>query len=208
VGVVGNLKSQGLELPDSPHIYVSIYQRSGPAMSIFLRTGQDPEALGEALRRKVRNVDADLPVFGIRSLEAVVAGSLAQRRFQLQATGAFALIALLLAAIGIYGVTAFWVSQRTQEIGIRVALGARGVDVIGMVVRQGLALTLWGVLAGLAGALPLAGLLRTLLFGTTPFDPLTFGAIAVLLAGSALLASYIPARRATRVDPMIALRAN
>jgi putative ABC transport system permease protein len=152
-------------------------------------------------------VDPDLPVFGIRTMEDVVSRSLAQRRFQLQAIGAFALVALLLAAIGIYGVTAFWVNQRTQEIGIRIALGAGGMDVIGMVVRQGMSLTLWGVAAGLAGAFPLARLLRTLLFGTTPFDAPIFAGISVLLAMAALLACYIPARRATRVDPVVALRA-
>ena len=130
----------------------------------------------------------------------------AQRRFQLQMIGAFAAVALLLAALGIYGVTAFWVSQRTQEIGIRIALGARGGDVVGMVMRQGVRLTLWGIAAGLAGALPLSGLLRGLLFGTSFFDPATFAAIAALLLATATVACYLPARRATRVDPMRALR--
>ncbi len=207
VGVVENVKTSSFAAPNSPHIYFSIYQRSGPAMAIYLRTGQNPGGLAEAVRREVRNVDADLPVFGIRTMEEVVSRSLAERRFQLQAIGAFALVALLLAAIGIYGVMAFWVSQRTPEIGIRIALGAAGSDVIGMVLRQGLSLTLWGVAAGLAGALPLSRLLRTLLFGTAPFDPLTFGGISILLAVAALLACFIPARRATRVDPVVALRA-
>jgi putative ABC transport system permease protein len=207
VGVVGNLKTESFEAQDAPHIYFSIYQRSGPAMAIYLRTTQDPASLGETLRRQVRKVDPDLPLFGIQTMETVVARSLAQRRFQLQAIGAFALVALLLAGIGIYGVTAFWVNQRTPEIGIRIALGAGAGDVIRMVVGQGLSLTLWGLAAGLAGALPLAYLLRTLLFGAAPFDPLTFGGISLLLAGAAILACYIPARRATRVDPVVALRA-
>jgi putative ABC transport system permease protein len=207
VGVVGNIKTDSFDAPDALHIYIPIYQRTGPAMAIFLRTGQEPGVLGDVLRRQVRKVDPDLPLFGIRSMEEVVARSLAQRRFQLEAIGAFAVVALLLAAIGIYGVTAFWVSQRTPEIGIRIALGAGATEVIGMVLRQGLSLTLWGVAAGLAGALPLARLLRSLLFDTTPFDPLTFGGIAIVLTACALLACYIPARRATRVDPMVALRA-
>lgn len=207
IGVVGNLKTVGFEKPDAPHIYFSIYQRSNVALSIFLRTGMDPGSLSEALRRRVRNADPDLPVFGIRSMEDVVSQSLAQRRFQLQVIGAFALVALLLAAMGIYGVTAFWVSQRIHEIGIRIALGADGSSVVGMVVRQGLYLTMWGVGAGLAGALPLARVLRSLLFGTTTFDPVTFVGISLLLAAAALVASYIPARRATQVDPVVALRA-
>ncbi|HLK68624.1 MAG TPA: ABC transporter permease [Bryobacteraceae bacterium] len=206
VGVVANIKTDSFEATDAPHIYFPIYQRSGPAMAIYLRTGQDPATLGEALRRQVRKVDPDLPLFGIRTMEEVVARSLAQRRFQLQTIGAFAAVALLLAGIGIYGVTAFWVNQRTAEIGIRIALGANDMNVIGMVVRQGLSLTFWGVVAGLAGAIPLSLLLRTLLFGTTPFDPLTFGGISILLSAAAIFACVIPARRATRVDPVVALR--
>jgi putative ABC transport system permease protein len=115
-------------------------------------------------------------------------------------------VALLLAALGIYGVTAFWVSQRTQEIGIRIALGAGGGAVIGMVMRQGMRLTLWGIVAGCAGALPLSRALRSLLFGTEFFDPLTFAAIAVVLFGASMAACFLPAWRATRVDPMDALR--
>jgi ABC-type antimicrobial peptide transport system permease subunit len=175
-------------------------------MTIFVRTAGDPAGLAESLRREVQAVDRDLPVFGVRTMNEVVAGVFAQRRFQLQAIGAFATVALLLAALGIYGVTAFWVNQRTQEIGIRIALGARGGDVVGMVIRQGVALTLWGIVAGLAGALPLSRLLRGLLFGTDFFDPATFVAIAALLLATALAACYLPARRATRVDPMRALR--
>jgi len=152
-------------------------------------------------------VDPDQPVFGVRTLEEVVSRSLGQRRFQLQMIGAFAVMALLLAAIGIYGVTSFWVRQRTQEIGIRVALGAQGADVMRLVLRQGLQLTLWGVSAGCAGTVPLAIALRSLLFGTGPFDPLTFAAIVALLAATSLAACYLAARSAMRVDPIVALRA-
>jgi putative ABC transport system permease protein len=207
VGVVGDLKSGAFEAPDVPHVYFSAYQRSNVNMTVFIRAVSNPAALTEALRRAVESVDPDQPVFAVRTLEQVVARALAQRRFQLQAIGAFAAVALLLAAIGIYGVTAFWVRQRAQEIGIRLALGAQSKDVVRMLLRQGLKLIMWGVAAGLAGALPLARMLRTLLFGTQPFDPLTFLAITALLCAAALLACYVPARAATRVDPAIVLRA-
>jgi predicted permease len=206
VGVVGTVKSEGLEAPDAPHLYFPAYQRSGIAMTIFVRTAAEPAGLAESLRREVQAVDPDLPVFGARTMEEVVARSFAQRRFQLQTIGGFAAVALLLAALGIYGVTAFWVSQRTQEIGIRIALGAGGGDVVRMVMRQGVRLTLWGIVAGCAGALPLSRALRGLLFGTEFFDPATFAAIAALLLATAMLACYLPARRAARVDPMHALR--
>ncbi len=207
VGVVGNIKSETFEKPDGPHLYFSIYQRSNLAMTVFLRTGGSPLSLGEAVRREVQSVDRDLPVFGIRSMQEIVARSLAQRRFQLEMVGAFALVALALAMMGIYGVTAFWVGQRTQEIGIRIALGAAGRDVVGMVLKQGLTLTIWGIAAGLAGAIPLASLLRSLLFGMGPFDFWTFAGITGLLLAAAMTACYLPARRATSVDPVVALRA-
>jgi len=155
----------------------------------------------------VQSVDPDQPVFGVRTLEEVVARSLAQRRFQWQMIGAFALTALLLAAIGIYGVTSYWVRQRTQEIGIRVALGAQRGDVMRLVLRQVMILTLSGILAGCAGAVPLAMALRSLLFGMGPFDPLTFGVIVALPAATSFAACYLPARRAIRLDPIAALRA-
>jgi putative ABC transport system permease protein len=154
----------------------------------------------------VQALDPNLPVADVRTMDQMVHESLAGDRFQALLFGGFAAVALLLAALGISGVTAFWVSQRTQEIGIRIALGAQGGDVVGMVMRQGVQLTLWGIVAGLAGALPLSGLLRGLLFGTSFFDPATFAAIAALLLATAMAACYLPARRATRVDPMRALR--
>jgi predicted permease len=207
IGVVGNMKTDAFEAPDAPHLYFSIYRRSSVALSVVLRSASNPQNLGEALRREIQAVDPDLPIYSIRTMEDIISSSLAQRRFQLQMIGAFAVVALLLAGMGIYGVTAFWVGQRTPEIGIRIALGAHAMDVIGMVLRQGVKLTAWGVLAGLAVALPLTRVLRSLLFGTTPNDPLTFAAVALVVAGVALLACYIPALRATRVDPAIALHA-
>ena len=206
IGVVGDLKSRAFDAPDVPHVYFLAYQRSNLAMTVFVRTASNPAALANSVRRAVQSVDPDQPVFGVRTLEEVVARSLGQRRFQLQMIGAFAVTALLLAALGIYGVTSFWVRQRTQEIGIRVALGAQGSDVMRLVLRQGLQLTLWGIFAGCAGTIPLAMALRSLLFGTGPFDPLTLAAIVALLTATSLAACYLPARRAMRVDPVVALR--
>jgi len=159
IGVVGDMKTDAFEAPDAPHAYFSIYRRSSLALSVLLRSASNPQNLGEALRREVRSVDADLPVFSIRTMDEIVSRSLAQRRFQLQMIGAFALVALLLAGMGIYGITAFWVGQRTQDIGIRIALGAHAGDVIRMVLRQGLSLTTRGVLAGIAATLPLTRVL-------------------------------------------------
>jgi predicted permease len=207
VGVVGALKSESLEAPDVPHIYFSAYQRRNVSITVFLRTAASPAGMVEALRREVQAADPDLPVFGVRSMEQVMARSFAQRTFQLRMIGAFAGIALLLAALGIYGVTSFWVHQRAHEIGIRIALGADGGEVVRMVMRQGVVLTAWGVAAGLAGAVPLSRLLQSLLFGTDFFDPATFVAIAVLLFATSMAACWLPARRATRMDPLEALRA-
>jgi predicted permease len=206
VGVVGDIKTQGLDTASVPHIYFPIYQQSGFAMTVFLRTSSNPANLGEALRREIQNVDRDLPVFGIQTMEQVLAESIAQRRFALEMVGAFALVALLLAAIGIYGVTAFAVSQRAQEIGIRLALGAQRRDVLNLVLMQGMTTTFWGLGAGLVGALVLTRFLRSLLFAESPMDPITFLAVAAVLAGAALVASYVPALKAMRVDPVQALR--
>src|SRR4029453_8870474 len=152
---------RALDEPDLPHVYFSSYQQSDLAMTVFARTSGNPAALGDSLRRAVQSVHPDQPVYAVRTLEEVVARSLAQRRFQLQAIGAFAIVALLLAAVGIYGVTAFWVRQRAHEIGIRLALGAQSGDVTRLVLRQGLKVTLFGLSAGLAGAIPLALAVRT-----------------------------------------------
>jgi putative ABC transport system permease protein len=206
VGVVAALKGSTFEAPDAPHLYFPVYARSNVSLTVYLQTAGDPSVVTEPLRRAVQSVDPDLPVFGVRTMEQVVARALAQRRFQLQMIGAFAAVALLLAALGIYGVTSFWVHQRRQEIGIRIALGAPGANVVSMVLKQGLAITLWGMAGGFAAAVPLARVLRTLLFGTAAFDAPTFATIAVLLLAAAAAACYLPARRATKVDPIEALR--
>jgi putative ABC transport system permease protein len=162
--------------------------------------------LTQALRREVQAVDPDLPVFGERPMEDLISASLAQRRFAAQLIGLFGALALLLSGIGIYGVMAWSVSQRTREIGIRLALGANTRSILRWILGQGMRLTLVGVAVGLLGAFAMTRLLRGLLFDVAPTDPLTYVCLAALLAVVALLACYIPARRATKVDPMVALR--
>jgi predicted permease len=206
VGVVGDIKTDGLDITSVPHVYFPIYHQSNLAMTVFLKTSANPANLGEALRREIQSVDHDLPVFGIQTMEQVMARSIAQRRFALEMVGAFAVVALLLAGIGIYGVTAFAVSQRAQEIGIRLALGAQRRDVLKLILTQGMKTTMWGLAGGLVGALALTRFLRSLLFAESPMDPVTFFGVALILASAALAASYIPALKAMRVDPVQALR--
>jgi len=206
VGVVGDIKTDGVDVPEQPHVYMAILQNLGYAMAVYVKTDRNPKSLTQALRQQVQAVDPDLPVFGERTMEDVVAASVAERRFAMQLVTAFGVVALLLAAVGIYGVMAYSVNQRTREIGIRLALGANTRDIMGWVLKQGMWLTAIGVTAGLAGAVALTRLLRGLLFGVAPTDAITYAALALLLAFVALVACYIPARRATKVDPMIALR--
>ncbi|MBV8856410.1 MAG: ABC transporter permease [Acidobacteria bacterium] len=206
VGVVGNVKTEGFDQADEPHFYTCLFQNVGYAMAVYLKAEGDPKTLTQALRREVQSVDPNLPVFGERTMEDVVSASLAQRRFALQVVGGFGVLALLLAGVGIYGVVAYSVSQRTREIGIRLALGASQGVILRWVFGQGMRLTLFGLGAGLVGALVLTRLLRGLLFGVDAADPLTYAGLALLLAAVALLACYFPARRATKVDPMVALR--
>jgi putative ABC transport system permease protein len=206
VGVVGNVKIDGFDQPAQPRVYYSMLQNPSYAMAVYVRADRNPERLASALRQHVQAVDPDLPVFGERTMEDLVAASLARRRFAMQVVGLFAVVALLLAAIGIYGVMAYSVNQRTREIGIRLALGAKTGDIVRWVLKQGMVLTLTGVGVGLVGAVALTRFLRSLLFDVAPTDPITYLGLAVLLAAVALLACYIPARRATRVDPMVALR--
>jgi predicted permease len=206
VGVVGNIKTDGFDQPDQPHIYLSILQSPNYAMAVYLRTDGRPSGLTQALRQQVQAVDPDLPLFGERTMEELAQTSLAQRRFTLQVVGMFGMLSLLLAGIGIYGVMAYSVSQRTREIGIRLALGASTGTILRWILKQGMCLALVGVVVGLLGAFALTRLLRGLLFGVAPTDPLTYLGLAVLLTVVALMACYIPARRATRVDPMVALR--
>ena len=159
-----------------------------------------------AVAQQVQSVNPELPVFGAQTLNDVLSASLSQRRFSMEIVGLFALTALLLAGMGIYGVISYIVSERTHEIGIRLALGAQSRTILRMVLRQGLGLAIAGAAVGLVGALIVSHLMAGVLYGVRPTDPLTFAGVALLLIGVALLACYIPARRAIRVDPLVALR--
>jgi predicted permease len=206
VGVVGRVKQDALDADSRMAIYHAHTQRPGRAMNVVLRSGSDPAALTSAVRKQIRDIDPDLPLYNVRTMEQRVDESLARRRFSMLLLTLFACLALGLAAIGIYGVIAFLVSQSTREVGIRMALGATPREILMLIVRQGLVVAVLGVAAGLAGAFVLTRFMNTLLFGVHPTDPLTFVAIAAALAMVAVLASYVPARRAARVDPMVTLR--
>jgi putative ABC transport system permease protein len=174
-------------------------------MGVVIRTAADPAAFAATLRREVQALDQDQPVYQVRTMDDVMANSLGTRRVSMQLFAVFACAALLLAALGIYGVMAYSVTQRTQEIGIRMALGAQKGDVLAMIVRQGMTLALIGIGVGLAGAFGLTRVLASLLFGVTATDPFTFVAISLVLTLVALLACFLPARRAAKLDPIKAL---
>ena len=208
VGVVGDVKHFGLDLPEEPALY-SPYTQINPWkrwMSFAVRTQADAAGTAQALKQEIWKVDSQLPVTKVETMSEVAASSFAARRFNMSLLSLFAGLALVLAAIGIYGVMSNAVTQRTQEIGIRLALGARTVDVLTLIIRNGLMLVIVGVAIGLAGAFALTRLMGTLLFGVTPTDGLTIGVVSAVLIGVALLACFIPARRATKVDPLVALR--
>jgi predicted permease len=206
IGVVGNIKSDGIDAPSTPHMYVPSYQNPGYAMTIYLRTAISPGTLSDSIRHEVQAIDPNVPVFGVRTMDEVIERSLSERRFALQVVGAFAVVALLLAAIGIYGVMAYSVSQRTHEIGVRMALGAQPRDILRMTVGEGMLLVAFGLVAGVAGSALLTRFLQSMLFGVRLSDPVTYGAVPLLLGAVALFACYVPARRATQVDPLVALR--
>jgi len=208
VGVVGDVRPNGFRSDITPTIYVPYLHSNWKTTDthLIVRTHGDPEALFEPIRRELLALSPLRPVVGIRTVEQMLAKQVAHMRFNMQLLSLFAAVALVLASVGIYGLMAFFVSQRTQEIGIRMALGARSGDVLKAVLGQGLKLTLVGVAIGLAGAFALTRVISSLLYNISPTDPLTFVCVSLLLAGVALLASYIPARRAAKVDPMVALR--
>jgi predicted permease len=206
VGIVGNVKSDGFDQPDQPHLYFNIFQNPSKALAIYLKTDVAPLALTQAVREQIHAEDRDLPVFGETTMAQIAAESMSRRKFTMQLIGLFGILALLLAGVGIYGVIAYSVTQRTREIGIRVALGASRSAILRWVLKQGMILTVAGIAVGLIGAFLLTRLLRSLLFGIGPTDILTYGVLAILLTLVALIACYVPARRATKVDPLIALR--
>lgn len=209
VGVVKDIKHFGLTAEARPELYTLHSQdKSGPNNSMFLaiRTGSDPATLAAAVRSQVLSLDREQPVSDVTTMDSLLASSVAQSRFSALLLGLFALIALVLASVGIYGVISYSIAQRTHEIGIRMALGASARDILSMVIRQGMMFTLIGIAIGLVAAIVLTRLMSSLLYGITATDPVTFASITLLLATVAFLACYIPARRATRVDPMSALR--
>jgi predicted permease len=207
VGVVNDMRTDGFDAPAAPHVFISAYHRSLMGLTVLLRSPLPAKALADSVRTIVRETDPDLPIFGLRTLEDVVARAQAQRRFALAVIGFFAVAALLLAALGVFGVIALVAQQRRREFGVRLALGASPRQVAQLVFRQGLTLALAGGVAGLAGSVALTRSLRALLFEASPFDPLTFAAVSGLLAVVVLLACWLPARRAARTDPAEALRA-
>ncbi|HQZ18302.1 MAG TPA: FtsX-like permease family protein, partial [Vicinamibacteria bacterium] len=206
VGVVGRVKQYGLDTDGRIALYVPHTQTGSRAMYVTVKTSADPAVLAASVKAQIRAIDPDLPVYRVRTMSAWVDLSLARARFAMTLLTGFAGLALVLAALGIYGVMAFLVSQSTREIGIRVALGATERAVLGLVVRQGLVISLAGAAVGVLAALALNRLLASLLFGVGGTDAATFGLAFLLLAGAALLATYLPARRAARIDPVESLR--
>ena len=205
-GIVGDVRQMGLAEPPREELYLSYKAVSSQEMSMVVRTDDDPERLGAAVTSAIRDVDPEQPVFGVMSMERLIQNASAERRVSMVLLLLFAGIALLLSALGIYGVMAYTTTQRRHEIGIRLALGAGGPDVLRLVVGQGMRLVLVGLGAGLAGAWLLSRALASQLFGITAQDPLTYVSVALLLGSVALVAIWLPARRATRVDPMLSLR--
>jgi putative ABC transport system permease protein len=206
IGVVGDTKTGSLTADGGAQIYVPHAQDSQwNFMGLAIRTAGDPAVFATTLRREVQALDKDQPIYNVRTMDDVVMNSLGTRRVSMQLFAVFGIAALLLAAIGMYGVMAYTVTQRTQEIGIRMALGAQRSDVLRLVVRQGMILAAIGVVAGLVGAFGLTRVMTGLLFNVRPDDPTTYLAISFLLIVVAFLACYLPARRAAKLDPAIAL---
>jgi putative ABC transport system permease protein len=206
VGVASNVRSLELREEPLPEVYFSSFQDSFPSLSLVVRTSVDPESLSGSVRQVVTQVDKSVPVGDVRTMDVIVSESITQPRFNVFLLTLFGCLALLLSAAGIYGVTAYTVTQRTHELGIRIALGAQVGDVLRMILRQGLGVILIGIFIGLAAAFALMRVMKSLLFGVSATDPVTFVGITLLLLIVALIACYIPARRATKVDPLVALR--
>jgi len=206
VGVVGDVYQYGLDSEKTMQLYVPFADDPALHITLVVRGSIDPLSLVPSIRAELREVDQDQPVYGVATMEQVLADSMARQRFSMTLLAVFAAGALLLAAVGIYGVLSYSVAQRTHEFGIRLALGARAINLLRQVVGQSMKLALIGIAVGVAAAIALTRLLKSLLFEVSATDPMTFAAISGLLMLVALLACYLPARRATRVDPLVALR--
>ena len=211
VGVVGNVRDLGLDAQATPEIYLPYLQDPlnetyARSMTIVVRTKSDPASMAGTLRAELSSLDKTLPVYALKPMTDYLRDSLSRRRFNMVLLGVFAAVALLLAAVGIYGVISYSVAQRTHEIGVRVAIGAQAQDVLKLVIGHAMFMTMLGISLGLAAALALTRMMQSLLFEVSATDPLTFGLIAALLTGVALAACFVPARRAVKVDPVVALR--
>jgi putative ABC transport system permease protein len=206
IGVTGDIRHESLVEKIVPEVYIPLVQEPWYSMSIVVRATGDPLQLAGAVQREIQAIDKEQPVYNVRTMERVVSESLAPQRVTMGMLGVFALIALVMASVGIYAVMSYAVTQRTHEIGIRMALGAQPGDILKMVVRQGMWLALIGVGLGLVASYWLMQAMTRILYSVSATDPLTFTAISLLLMLVAFTANYIPARRATKVDPMVALR--
>jgi putative ABC transport system permease protein len=206
VGVAGDVLHNGLDAPHTLQVYLPNTQFTDSDVLLVVRTANDPASIAGAVRHEIAAVDSQAPVTDVFTMDEVVAASVAKQRFGVLLFAVFAAIALVLASVGIYGVISYGVAQRTNEIGIRMALGAEKRDVLAMIVGEGMKPALLGAAVGIAAAFALTRLLATLLYGVKPGDPVTFVTMSAILVGVALLACYVPARRAAKVDPIVALR--
>jgi putative ABC transport system permease protein len=206
IGVVGHAAHEGLDAEPRVQFYRTYRQLNPAALSIVVRTATEPNAMVRSVRSAVQAVDGDMPLGRIATMEALISSSVGQRRLSAALLGGFALLALSLACLGIYGVMSYVVAERRQEIGLRIALGAGSASVVGLFLKQGATLVLAGLFFGLAGAYGLTRVLRSQLFGVETTDPITFAGVAALLVITALTATWLPAQRAARLDPVVALR--
>jgi len=206
VGVLGDTRNNGLATPTYPEVMLPFPQMTVPYLTLSLRTKTNPYSIASAARQQLSEIDRDQPVTQVKTMEEVVDSLSAGRRFTMFLIGTLAASAFFLAVVGIYGVIAYSVAQRTQEMGIRMALGAARGDILRLVIGRGLVLTVTGIVIGAAGSLTLTRIMSSLLYQTSTHDPLAYLAATALFVGAALLASYVPARRATRIDPSDALR--
>jgi putative ABC transport system permease protein len=200
------MRRTGYDAPVRYESFLPYPQRASSGMTLVVRTRGEPLALAPAVRAEVRGIDADLPVYEIKSMDELLSAMIAQRRFSMALLGTFAGLALLLGVVGVYGVTSYLVAQRTREVGLRLALGAQPRALVRMVVRQGMGVAAVGIALGLAGALALTRLMAGLLYGVSPRDAATLLGVTAVLAIATFVANYVPARRAARVDPLVALR--
>jgi predicted lysophospholipase L1 biosynthesis ABC-type transport system permease subunit len=207
VGVVANEKFAGLAAETPPAVYPPIWQVPMPSVSLLVRTAGDPAAVIAEVRGAMRAIDPEIALYDVGTMGEALSHSIGKERFTMLLLGAFAALALVLAVIGVHGVLSYAVEQRRRELGIRMALGAQRSTVLGMVVRQGMTLSLIGIALGVGGALAVTRLLGALLFGVGPTDAATFAVVALVIASAAVIASYLPARAATAIDPATSLRA-